>query len=385
MMKSKFSILNSQFLILLICASCQTEVIVSDPDRGPIKTAGQVYTVNNAEFGIHSDGTDADATNAGINTAIRKAKREGYDVVKFTKGDYLLANDRIGDGLGYEHQAGILPPSFITLDFTEATFHIKPNANPEYVLLRLNMVEEVTLIGGRLVGDRREHDYTTVKHSHEFGCGIVINGSKNILIRDMVIEQMTGDAILIGASHGGVDDRHRSRDIRVTNCEMAHNRRQGISITHAWYVEIDNSYIHDIGVTEDGIAGTAPCCGIDIEPSGGTGWNELTSFVNIHHNTIRHTQAEGLCIVNRWSTDIEAADNLFDDSGIVINRHSARIRLVRNTLNQWHSYMMALKETVDVYMPLEGPNANVMEFQRAGNCSIQTGYIKETDNYRKCD
>ncbi|MDR1918138.1 MAG: hypothetical protein LBQ65_00650, partial [Tannerellaceae bacterium] len=127
-------------------------------------------------------------------------------------------------------------------------------------------------------------------------------------------------------------------------------------------------------------------CGIDIEPSGESDWNELASYVNIHHNTIRHTLAEGLCIVNRWSTDIDASDNLFDDAGIVINRHPARIRLVRNTLNGWHSYMVALAGSIDVYMPLEGPNTNIMEFPvRAGNCSTQTGYIKETDNYTKCD
>jgi hypothetical protein len=191
----------------------------------------------------------------------------------------------------------------------------------------------------------------------------------------------------MGASHGGYDDRHRSRNVRITNCEMAHNRRQGISIGHAWYVEIDNCYIHDIGITEDGIEGTPPGCGIDIEPMGEPpGWNELASYMNIHHNTIRHTLAEGLCIVNGWSTDIEASDNLFDDAGIVINRHPARIRLVRNTLNGWHSYMVALAGTIDVYMPMEGPNTNIMEFPvRAGNCSTQTGFIPETDNYTKCD
>jgi hypothetical protein len=358
-----------------------------DPDPTPIKTTGKVYTVKNAEFGIRSDKTNAEATNIGINTAIRKAKEEGYDVVKFTKGDYLISADRIGDGLGYANQAGIHVPSFITLDLTDATFHMKPNANTGYMLFRLNMVEDVTIIGGHLMGDRREHDYTTIQHSHEFGYGVVINGSKNILIRDMTIEQMTGDAIAMGASHGGFDDRHRSRNVRISNCEMAHNRRQGISIGHAWYVEIDSNYIHDIGITEDGIKGTAPGCGIDIEPGGEPPvWNELASFVNIHHNTFRHTLEEGLCIVNGWTTDIEASDNLFDDSGIVINRHPARIRLVRNTLNGWHSYMVALKETIDVYMPMEGPNKNVMEFPvRAGNCSTQTGFIKETDNYKKCD
>jgi hypothetical protein len=37
-------------------------------------------------------------------------------------------------------------------------------------------------------------------------------------------------------------------------------------------------------------------------------------------------------------------------------------------------------------MPLEGPNRNVMEFPvRAGNCSTQTGYFTETDNFTECN
>jgi hypothetical protein len=276
-------------------------------------------------------------------------------------------------------------PSNITLDLTGATLYIEPNAYTEYHMIRLDMVENVTVTGGRLVGDKDEHDYLTNPGTHEFGYGIIIISSKNITIRDMKIEQMTGDAICMGAaiSPGGPDERRMTGNVKILNCDMSYCRRQGISMGHSKNVEIAYNRIYNIG-------GTAPGCGIDIEPGrsgpGESFWQEYVWNARIHHNEFRDTEQEGLCIVNSGSSDIEASDNYFENSGIVINRSPARIRLVRNTLMGWPSYMVALRGTIDVYMPLEGPNKNVMEFPvRAGNYSTQTGYITETDNYTTSD
>jgi hypothetical protein len=91
--------------------------------------------------------------------------------------------------------------------------------------------------------------------------------------------------------------------------------------------------------------------------------------------------------VNSGTSDIEAADNYFENAGVVINRSPARIRLVRNTFKgKYKSYMVAKTGTIDVYMPLEGPNKNVMDYPTTvSNYSTQTGYITETDNYTTQD
>ncbi|MDR2679415.1 MAG: hypothetical protein LBC47_01240, partial [Tannerella sp.] len=50
-----------------------------------------VYVINNAEFGIPSDKTNARATTDGFNRAIEKARAEGYTTVRFAPGEYLVA------------------------------------------------------------------------------------------------------------------------------------------------------------------------------------------------------------------------------------------------------------------------------------------------------
>ncbi|MDR1908328.1 MAG: right-handed parallel beta-helix repeat-containing protein [Spirochaetaceae bacterium] len=375
-MKTLYKCLLLAGLLAIYCSSCEMAV------------TEEVYIIDNAAFGISSDRTNARATNAGINTAIAKAKKDGYNVVKLTKGEYLLSAGR--DGLGYANQSGIYVPSFITLDLTDASIYMEPNHYTGYTLIRLNMVEDVTIIGGHLIGDRKEHDYTTIEHTHEFGYGIAILGSKNVTIRDMNIEQMTGDAIVIGG-YAYINDRHRSRDVQILNCDLGHCRRQGISMGHAQNVEIAYNKIHHIGLLEDGIDGTAPGMGIDIEPAGGEGWNERVDRVNIHHNEFGYTAVYGVCIVHRTSTDIEVADNIFQGvnnvmpGGILVDWGAERIRVVRNTLRDC---TMRARIAVDVYMPVEGPNKNILEpgpdwpWYRwwAANDSEQTGYVTETDN-----
>jgi hypothetical protein len=359
--------------IALAAASCSTEKRVDEPTE-------RVYVIDNATFGIHSDRTNARSTNDGINDAIKKAKKEGYNIIRFSPGEYLLVADN--HSLGYVRRGGIFVPNNITLDLTGATFYIEPNGYTGYSLFRLDMVENVTITGGRLVGDREEHDYTTVQSSHEWGTGITILCSKNITVQNVTIEQMTGDAILAGFTMVAPNERRLCENIRILECDMGHCRRQGISIIHARNMEIAYNRIHDIG-------GTDPGCGIDIEPDSNAPdedpWFSLVDHVNIHHNDIRDTYAEGLCFVNRRTSDITATDNYLENAGIVMNRQPARIRIERNTLMGWASYMVALKGVIDVYMPLEGPNGNTMEFPiRANNCSTQTGYFTETDNFTEC-
>jgi hypothetical protein len=368
------------YACLIVCAACTTEF-----ETG-------VYVIDNAAFGISANKTNARATNDGINAAMKQAKKEGYKTVKLTPGEYLL----VPSGRGYENRGGIFIPNNITLDLTGATLYVEPNAYAEYAIIRLEMVENVTIFGGRLIGDKNEHDYKTNPGTHEFGYGVLILSSKNITIRDMKIEQMTGDALTVGSalSPGGPDERRMSENVKILNCDMSYCRRQGISMGHSKNVEIAYNRIYNIGGTPSDLTpsnGTPPGCGIDIEP-GRSGpnepfWKEYVRNVNIHHNEFRDTWQEGLCIVNDGTSDIEASDNYFENAGIVINRSPARIRLVRNTFKgKYKSYMVALRGTIDVYMPLEGPNKNVMDYPTTiYNYSIQTGYITETDNYTTSD
>lgn len=334
-----------------------------------------IFVIDNKTFGISSDKTNPRETTDGINKAIEQAKAEGYQHVRLTPGTYLI---RCKGATGYKDGDGIFMPNNLTLDLTDVTLYAEPSANEIHKLIRFDQVENVTIIGGHLIGD---NDHYTVT-DRGGGNGIEINCSRHITIKGTKIEKFRGSAIWIGYGFIAPDASRLNKNIKILNCDMSACWMQGISIIHASGVEIANNRIYDIG-------GVEPGCGIDIEPEAdwteSHPWKSWVEKVNIHHNEFRNTQAEGLCIVNHYSTDIEAADNTFDNSAIVINRHPKRIRLIRNTLTGWESYMVA-RTSEDVYMPLEGPDKNNPEFpQRVINCSTQTGYITETDNYTKCE
>lgn len=356
-------------IILFLYTSCS-----SDNDD---QNSDQVYTINNATFGISSNRSNARQTTDGINNAIEQAKVEGYTNVKLTPGEYLI---RCTGASGFQDWNGLFMPNNITLDLTGVKLYVESSNAQSSKLIRIYQVENVTIIGGHLIGDR--NDYNDPTGNHSGSCAVDIYGSRNITIDGTKMELFAGSAMWIGYGFIAPSERRLNKNIKILNCEISDSWMQGISIVHASEVEIAHNKIYNIG-------GMEPGCGIDIEPeadwTGSHPWKSWVDQVNIHHNEFKDTKAEGLCIVNDYSTDIEAADNIFDNSAIVLNRNPKRIRLIRNTLKGWESYMVA-RTSEDVYMPLEGANKNNMQYPvRAINCSKQTGYIKETDNYTMCD
>lgn len=375
---------NTLLVLLFLCVACSKEVGGGDdplgdgdPIEGGSQHSGPVYVINNAAFGISAKKTNARQTTDGINQAIEQAKTEGYTRVKLKPGDYLI---RCSGASGYQDWNGLFMPNNIELDLTGAKLYVESTTERTSKLIRIDQVENVTILGGHLIGNKK--DYNSPKENYNGSCAIDIACSRNITIDGTQMEQFTGSAIWIGYGFIAPNERRLNKNIKILNCDISESWMQGISIVHASEVEIAHNKIYNIG-------GVEPGCGIDIEPeadwSGSRPWKSWVDQVNIHHNEFRDTEAEGLCIVNDYSTDIEAADNYFDNSAIVLNRRPKRIRLIRNTLRGWGSYMVA-RTSEDVYMPLEGPNKNDVEFkERVANCSNQTGYITETDNYTKCD
>jgi len=341
-----------------------------------------VYVINNTTFGISSDKSNARQTTDGINNAIEQAKVEGYTHVKLTPGEYLI---RCTGPDGFQDWNGLFIPNNITLDLTDVKLYVESNNAQESKLIRIYQVENVTIIGGHLIGDRSDYDDPNSKHSGS--CGIDIVCSRNITIDGTKMEQFAGCAMYIGYGFIAPNERRLNKSIKILNCEISDSWMHGIGIIHASEVEIAHNNIYNIGGMESGF-------GIDIEPeanwTGSRPWKSWVENVNIHHNEFKDMMGfkgdnVGIGIVSDYSTDIEIADNTFDNSAIVFNRNPKRIRLMRNTLLGWESYMVA-RTSEDVYMPLEGPNANYPQYkERVLNCSKQTGYIKETDNYTQCD
>lgn len=122
-----------------------------------------------------------------------------------------------------------------------------PNDFTKYYIMELKG-ENIQLHGtGEIIGDKHTHIGT----KGEWGMGVNLAECRNVEIYDFTIRDCWGDCIYIGSE---------STDVRINNCILDHGRRQGISITSAGKVLIENCLISNVG-------GTAPEYAIDIEPN----------------------------------------------------------------------------------------------------------------------
>lgn len=123
-----------------------------------------------------------------------------------------------------------------------------------YVIDIEDKADNIHICGsGTIIGDKAEHTGT----SGEWGHGINICNCSNVTVDGIKILDCWGDSVYIGYQADFADS------IILRNLTLDGSRRQGISITSAKNVLVDNCIIKNIN-------GTAPRSGIDIEPNPGS-------------------------------------------------------------------------------------------------------------------
>lgn len=129
----------------------------------------------------------------------------------------------------------------------QATLQAIPNALEHSHILRVRDVEQVRITGGILEGDRDHH----LGQTGEWGHGIDIRHSKEVTVEKLTVRRCWGDGIYVGGD---------SSQITIDHVTADRNRRQGLSITSGVQIEVRDSLFQRT-------QGTAPECGIDIEPN----------------------------------------------------------------------------------------------------------------------
>ena len=161
------------------------------------------------------------------------------NVITVPEGNYMVAANH--------NETTILPVPSNTEVIINGTITMLPNSYTNYYIVGLRG-ENIQLHGkGAIVGDK--HTHTGIKG--EWGMGVNLAECKNVDIYDLTIRDCWGDCIYIGTE---------STDVRINNCTLDHGRRQGISITSAGRVLIENCVISNVG-------GTSPEYAIDVEPN----------------------------------------------------------------------------------------------------------------------
>lgn len=122
----------------------------------------------------------------------------------------------------------------------DATLKAIPTRCSGYALLYLWNVRNVSVVGGTFIGDRTEHLAT----DGEWGMGIRVDGSSNVLIQNVALREFWGDGIYISgipdndlAQSNNVNFSSRpvlpSDHVAIFNVVSDHNRRCGITVNEA--------------------------------------------------------------------------------------------------------------------------------------------------------
>ena len=208
-------------------------------------------TYNALKFDVKGDGKTDDTS--AFNKAVKALGKN--DVLSVPAGKYMI-NAATGISLKSDMTFRMLPG---------AELHVIPNDLWKYSLIRVYSANNVTIEGGKLVGDRAKHkpkarpDWKPSvpwNKYGEWGFGLDIRGSHDVEVKHTNVYDMWGDGFYISNKNHGKD---KAKRIKLTQVGAYNNRRQGLSVIAVSNLIVLNSVFRDT-------RGTRPAAGIDFEP-----------------------------------------------------------------------------------------------------------------------
>jgi parallel beta-helix repeat protein len=158
-----------------------------------------------------------------------------------------------------------LPESFTLKMSANTHLRVQPNNKKYTTLLAVYRVDNVTIDGGYLHGDRDEHDYSA--GSQEWGHCLRVGACDNVIIKNMNFVDAMGDGVDVhGYKFTYEIDYRTASNIQILNNTITRARRNGISVTDGYNILIDGNTFIDTGANTGGSTGTLPKDAIDIEP-----------------------------------------------------------------------------------------------------------------------
>jgi hypothetical protein len=168
-----------------------------------------------------------------------------------------------------------------------------PNKSRNYSILDVAGASNVTVTGGTLEGERRQHK----GKGGEGGMGIrILRGAKRITVSGVTAKEMWGDGFYVKGAE----------DVKFCAVTAIYNRRQGLSIVDANSVLITHSSFRDT-------RGTPPAAGIDLEPDRP---EQRIKNVRILDSEFINNEGEGIKLHGKKSaiSKLEIKRNVFRDN-----------------------------------------------------------------------
>ena len=235
----------------------------------------------------------------------------------------------------YASQEAINVPSDFNLVMTDNThLRVFPNNAPKYCLLAVREVDNVTITGGNLYGDRDEHDYSS-GGTHEWGHTMELHAASNTTVTNVKMMNGSGDGLKIHSLRFTFQENYSpSNNILVQNCTFDSNRRNNISITDGYNINIENNLLLNAGVDTSKSTGTDPKFGLDVEAvraadgNGGYIHYERAEDIYIRNNTERGSAAGAMTVHIGYDVVIEG--NTTENSLSYTYSHGTKI--INNTV-----------------------------------------------------
>lgn len=228
--------------------------------------------VNVMDFGAAGNGTtdDTDAFAAAI-----AALPSTGGTVYVPNNDYLIDAER---------SIKLRSKMRLQMDLN-ARLLAKPTSSPSYSVVLGQDVQDIEVDGGQVIGERDAHTGT----GGEGGMGIRIIGCTRVTLKNTFASKCWGDGFYVGGSNR---NRNQSSDVVISNVVSTGNRRQGLSITNAHTVKVYDSEFSDTH-------GTAPQCGLDIEPNAEDATGGFARDIYIENVVFKNNASSGVHIQRR--------------------------------------------------------------------------------------
>ncbi|KAA9038685.1 right-handed parallel beta-helix repeat-containing protein [Ginsengibacter hankyongi] len=260
---------------------------------------------------IGANGTDTLNDTWAFQKAIDSMAGLGGGIVKVRSGNYYIDVD-----------SSIKMKSNVELNMFDTSRKLIaiPTYSGKYRVILIQKADDVTIIGGKIIGEREKHSGPECAHKCEQGYGITIAGSRNVKVTDSFITECWGDGIVLyGAS--GVD----CKNITLLRVTCSNNRRQGLSILNGDGIIVDSCAFLNTH-------GTAPQDGIDIEPDAGTTQNVIIKNCLISNNAGNGVEMNAKPTTSAIIKNITVQNNIIQYSkyaGYI--QHSSNIKFNLNT------------------------------------------------------
>lgn len=252
-----------------------------------------------------------------------------------------------------------------------AELDVIPNASTRYYAIKVTNVHDVRIVGGTIRGDRARHQGTT----GEWGYGINISGSTDVVVKGVKVSDCWGDGLLVGGTgNESRGDLVRSNRVWIDHVTSDNNRRQGLTIAPAQNVWVTNSVFSNQ-------FGTLPEAGIDIEPQ----TQGLVSDVHLLHNTFSGNHGNGIELHDH-------IDGLYVSNNQMLQNHGFGVLAVaggnmafdHNTMSQNGLAGLGLNgktnHVVASYNALTFNSTRYMSPTRVGGALSRDLQVKATDN-----